>query len=155
MVRAPGVPAPGFVWFEEDDPKKETAERDKTLSETGVKFTKSYYVRQYGLEEDDFDLVAPTAGQPGTEFAEGDAVLSPEQQGIESLVEKVIPEGSKGIKENEAAILEVIQTADGYEDAMERLLELYPKMDTTAMADVLERALLAAEAYGRHTAHAG
>lgn len=51
-----GVEPPSFSWFEEDDPKKDFAERDKVVSETGVRFKKGYYVRQYGYKEDDFEI---------------------------------------------------------------------------------------------------
>jgi len=63
-VNAPGVPPPKFIWYEEDEPKKEMAERDKTLKETGVRFRKNYYIRQYSLQEDDFDLVEPGGQDP-------------------------------------------------------------------------------------------
>ena len=71
QVNAPGVPTPSFKWYEEEAPQDDFAKRDEALSKTGVKFTKSYYVRRYGLQEDDFDLAPPAAGGEA-EFAEAD-----------------------------------------------------------------------------------
>jgi len=47
---------PTFHFFEEDNPKVEQAGRDKVLTEQGVKFTKKYYIQEYGFEEDDFEV---------------------------------------------------------------------------------------------------
>ena len=35
---------------------EESAERDKILSEMGIKFSKEYFMRKYNLEEGDFEL---------------------------------------------------------------------------------------------------
>lgn len=52
--------APRFKLFSEEKIDVTRADRDKKLSETGVKFTKSYYERAYNLTEDDFELTEPT-----------------------------------------------------------------------------------------------
>lgn len=47
---------PKFRLFAEEDIDKTLAERDKILTETGVKFTKEYYMDKYNLEENEFEL---------------------------------------------------------------------------------------------------
>ncbi|MGK9477910.1 phage portal protein family protein [Melioribacter sp. OK-6-Me] len=51
---------PEFKPFELEDINKDKSERDKNLKEIGLKFTKKYFVNNYNLEEDDFEL-APVA----------------------------------------------------------------------------------------------
>ncbi len=53
----PGAPLPK-VWrdFEDKEDQVEKAGRDVKLTQVGVKFTKSYYMREYNLQEDDFEL---------------------------------------------------------------------------------------------------
>lgn len=63
QVNAPGVPTPALKWFVEEDTRKGLADRDKVLQETGVRFAKGYFVRQYGLQEDDFELTPATSAQ--------------------------------------------------------------------------------------------
>lgn len=150
-INRPGVPAPTFNWFEEDEPKTETAERDKTLGETGVRFKKPYYVRVYGLKEDEFDLADPTPKDG--EFAAPEAGrFTPAQQAVEGLADAVLPDGAEALAANEEKILAAIQAAGSYDEAMEGLLELYPRLDTDALEEVLARALLAAEMGGRYAA---
>ena len=90
-VNAPGVPAPTFSWFEEEEPQQEFADRDKTLTDSGVKFKKPYYVRRYGLKEDEFDIadcglrnadLTATAKDKGGQFAEADP------QSLDDLLEE-------------------------------------------------------------------
>lgn len=50
---------PKFVLYETTDVDKVLAERDKILFDTGIRFTKSYYVERYGLKEKDFEITEP------------------------------------------------------------------------------------------------
>lgn len=51
--------APTFKLFEQAEIDDTQAKRDDILSRTGVKFTKSYYMRSYDLRDDDLEVVAP------------------------------------------------------------------------------------------------
>ena len=157
QVNAPGVPTPTFHWFEEEEPKKEMAERDKTLKETGVRFRKSYYMRTYNLNEDDFEIVEEQPGGtgpagPAGPFAEEGDRFTPEQQQIEDVADRVLPLGADALSENEAAILAAIEEAESFDDAVIRLLELYPRMAVSGLVDLVERLWLNAELYGRAVA---
>jgi phage gp29-like protein len=50
-----GIP-PEFSIYAPKDVQKPLAERDKTLTDQGVKLTKKYYMNAYALAEDEFDL---------------------------------------------------------------------------------------------------
>jgi hypothetical protein len=48
---------PKFVFKDDDTLKASLAARDKGLKDTGVVFTKEYFIRNYGLSEADFGLL--------------------------------------------------------------------------------------------------
>lgn len=167
-VNAVDAKAPIFTWFEEDDPKSETATRDKTLGETGVVFRKSYFVRQYGLQEDDFDIAPAPAGRPKNaaagafaepgagEVAPGDRRrFTAEQQAIEDFADGAVSKGVAALSENERKIIEAVRNASGYEDAMTKIMELYPGMDMTDMEDLMSKLWINAELYGASTVQDG
>ncbi|MBI1936673.1 MAG: DUF935 family protein [Ignavibacteriales bacterium] len=54
---------PTFKPFELESVNQEKSERDKNLKDVGIRFTKKYFVGNYNLEEDDFDL--STNSEPG------------------------------------------------------------------------------------------
>jgi len=51
---------PKFKFIEEENINKEKSDRDKTLSEIGVKFNKDYFLNNYNLKEDEFEIPEPT-----------------------------------------------------------------------------------------------
>lgn len=59
---------PSFGMWEEEDVDARLAERDRVLAGTGVRFTKRYFMRAYGLEEEDF---AVTTERPAGDGADG------------------------------------------------------------------------------------
>lgn len=62
-VNSEDVPPPVCTFFEKEDAKKEIAERDKILEESRrVQFNKSYYIRTFGYQEDDFEIVDQATG---------------------------------------------------------------------------------------------
>lgn len=77
--------------------------------------------------------------------------FTPEQRAIESLVSKTIPEASKALEGNEKKILDAVLSSSSYEEAMARLLELYPEIDTGKLREFLERSIFQADVFGRYT----
>ena len=78
---------PIFELYEPEDVDLTLAQRDKILSDTGVKFTKEYFIKNYGLEEEDFDIredIIP-ASPNFKEFKEEEEKLVPGQAQIENL----------------------------------------------------------------------
>jgi phage gp29-like protein len=166
QVNAPGVPTPKFVWFEEEEPKKEHADRDKTLKETGVRFRKSYYLRTYGLQEDDFDLEgtqdkpegkggkkAKAQSDEEEEFAEGSGF--PDQDALDAAIEALSPEELQRQTEGMLApLIEMIRAGESFEAILEALAGDYPQMDAAALEEMLARAIFVAEVWGRLSASA-
>lgn len=61
------VEAPEFYMFAEEDTDKVTAERDELLTKSGVVFTKKYFMKTYGFEEEDIIVGAAPMGAPAGE----------------------------------------------------------------------------------------
>jgi len=153
LVNAPGIPCPKFIWFEEDDPKKEFAERDKTLSESGIKFKKSHYVKTYGFDEADFDLKEekPAKDKPAAaEFAAAHEPAFPDQAALDAALEKLDP---AAMQQPLAAIIKPIidglQASGNVDDAYTALAEAFPKMDTAGLQEMLTRAIFVSDCWGR------
>jgi phage gp29-like protein len=64
----PGAAAPTFSLWDQEAKDKLQADRDRSNHEAGATFTKSFWVRNYGYQEDDLvdAPVAPAPGAPGT-----------------------------------------------------------------------------------------
>jgi hypothetical protein len=73
-----GVEPPVFVFAEDEDLQDDRAERDTKLFALGFRPKKSYIAREYGISEDDFDLVNP--GEPGAAFSRASSALIPESE---------------------------------------------------------------------------
>ena len=159
QVNAPGVPSPKFNWFEEDEPQTEMAERDKTLQETGVKFRKSYYMRTYRLQEDDFDLAEekPPADKP-TDPPEGENKTA-EAEFTEKAAPAVDPSDLLADKLGKTAMAttdpwinhlqQLTMAATSLEDLRESIIAAYGQMDPAELGDMIAQAMTLADLSGR------
>lgn len=144
---------PKFILFEEDDVDMVLAERDEKLVGGGVKFTKSYYIKNYGLEEEDFELSETPPPAPPAQFAEKSDF--PDQQVVDDIgdllsdAKATKATGDKVIQ----ALLEFIDGSKSYEDALSGLASVYPKMKIDDIEKILVNASKAAMAIGRIHAH--
>ena len=136
--------APAFAMWHDVDVDKDLAERDKILTETGIKFSKSYYLRAYGLEDEDFELSEPA---PGAEFAE--ASLKKPAKDVKGALNKVdrfldIEQGAQLIR----PCLDLLAECSDYEQVLQKLFDLYPDIDTSLLVEGLTRAMYLAELEG-------
>ena len=159
-VNSPSAMSPAFRYIEPED-YTARADLDTKLFKMGVKFKKVHFERAYQLSEDEFDLEATTGsgaendtgddtvGLSGSEFASQPGGAGDYQDAIDGFVGDL-----SGINDtevfagNEKLILEAISKSSSYEEAMERLLELYPALSVDKLGEVLEMGILAAEMYG-------
>lgn len=162
--------APKFVWFEEEDPNSDFANRDKTLSETGVKFTKKYFINKYRLNEDDFDIAEETAKQgvlkanKGDFTAyEGDSIKKAENADFDAnsvQEDKNIEKAQNDLDEMisdldiepelSGVIKKIILQSKSFEDIQEEIakLDLYDD----EFDKLVQQALFAADMWGRFNA---
>lgn len=162
-----GAPAPELIFIEEEDVRKDQAERDDKLRAQGVRFKKPYFIRTYNLPEAEFDLVEPERLNPTAPFQPGGAPAASDGAfaarfavGGRSTAPGVPPEiaGLQAAALAEAApqllpLLEPVRALVGrmgsFGELREALFSIYPDMDATGLAEALARAAFAAELAGR------
>jgi phage gp29-like protein len=161
---AAGAIAPEFGFYEEEDIQKDLAERDKTLTDQGVRFTQEYYQRAYNLEEGDFTLGEPrVAGIPGQSFdpaqdrrfvqfvkqGPGASNLSPADT-LDGLGRKLAASARiDGLMAPIEDLLSQVSTLDEFRD---RLIETYDHMDADKLGELMAKAFALAELSGRFDA---
>ncbi|MBA1271655.1 DUF935 family protein, partial [Pseudomonas carnis] len=147
------VVAPVYELWEQQEIDKVLAERDKSLSESGVKFTPQYFKRTYNLQDGDIVETAPGDAVPA--FAEPTLKLILDQvaldQAIDSLSAEQLQEQSEKLV---APVLEALQRGRSDSEALGLLAEVYPQMDDQSLQQELARLLFIANIWGRLSASA-
>ena len=77
--------------------------------------------------------------------------FTPEQQALEELADRVA-DATADVTGNEALIRQTLLAAESYDEALANLLDLYPRLRTEDLQELLERALVNAELFGRWAA---
>lgn len=132
-----GTP-PSFELYKEEDVDKDLAERDEILSKTGVKFTKSYFMKAYGFEEGDIEVV--DAAQATTPVIQNFSESVPTVKPADALDEQ-----SRGIntKSEEqgilSTVLHILETASTYEEAVDAIMGAYPSIEFSELQNTLDR----------------
>lgn len=152
---------PKFILYADEDVDKLLAERDQILVNTGIKFTKDYYIRNYNLLPEDFEIVANASGigkDAGTpSFAEKNNVgtklaLSDEKiltdEIVNQLPDKLL---QLQIESTLKPVLSLIEKGESYETIMEELAKTYPAMSTNQLEELLTKLLFISEITGRNS----
>ena len=141
---------PIFELYEPEDVDLTLAQRDKILSDTGVKFTKEYFIKNYGLEEEDFDIREDiiTASPNFKEFKEEEEKLVPGQAQIENLF-KFITEGdlNKQAQSMLSPLIKLFESCENYEEAFELLTD--KNLHSKQFEQTIQKALFLCELQGR------
>ena len=139
---------PVFEMFEVEDIDLGLAQRDKILSETGVKFTKDYFIKNYGLEEEDFDIredIIPATPQ----FSQFKEEPKPEGQVQVDDLFKFLSETELD-KQSQAMLsplLALFESCDNFEDARELLTD--SNLQTKQLQQSIQKAMFLCELQGR------
>ena len=134
--------------FEVEDIDLGLAQRDKILSETGVKFTKDYFIKNYGLEEEDFDIredIIPATPQ----FSQFKEEPEPEGQVQVDDLFKFLSETELD-KQSQAMLsplLALFESCDNFEDARELLTD--SNLQTKQLQQSIQKAMFLCELQGR------
>ena len=141
---------PVFELYEPEDVDLTLAQRDKILSDTGVKFTKEYFIKNYGLEEEDFEIredIIP-ASPNFKEFKEEEDKLVPGQAQIENLF-KFITEGdlNKQAQSMLSPLIKLFESCENYEEAFELLTD--KNLHSKQFEQTIQKALFLCELQGR------
>ncbi len=148
----PNVDRPKFILYEEDDVDQDQAARDKVLADTGqIRFTEQYWQKTYGFETGDFVVVhEKTKGEsPSVELSEHRSTRN-DQDDVDQLLDSLSPaELQAQIEPVLKPVIELIESAAGYEEVMEKLVDLYPKLDDSKLQNRLGWAMSLARIRGR------
>lgn len=145
------VSAPKFELFENEEAgTKERAERDKTLADSGVKFTAQYWKRTYGLEDGDIAKTPQNPPMPSerasADFAEHDHT----DAGL--IIEALAPDAGRLNTQGQAltaVLVAEIQKGETEDNILDRLAEAFPNMDDTDLQNELARVIFLSDLVGR------
>ena len=122
--------APSFELFRESDVDKVLAERDKILHDSGLKFTKAYFMKAYGFSEDDIEL----DNGPAVNFAAPTKKLTsenymPKEQSLHELAGDLIQ-----------PVINLIEQGQSLEEVRRSIMGLYRQIDTKKLEEALSLA---------------
>ena len=139
---------PEFELYEEEDIDLNLAQRDKTLSESGVQFSKKYFIKNYGLEDEDFEIVKPQQlTQPSfSQFKE--TQNSNGQQKIDDLFDLIVADELEFQSQKILSpLIEMIMNGNSYSEIKEALKD--ENLNTKDFEKALQKALFLCEVEGR------
>lgn len=141
---------PKFIMYEEKDVDKTLAERDAhlvpVLTQSGQKLSKKYLQKSYNFEDDDLEEVKyqPPTQPLFKEFEhEKDA-----QKGIERVSEMGVLEFAGAVEKMLEPVLKMVEAGADFEDIQKKVIELFPKMDTKEIEELIARGLLVSSVGG-------
>ncbi len=153
---------PKFILYADEDVDKLLAERDQILVNTGIKFTKDYYIRNYNLLPEDFDItsvgtgLAQSANPPS--FAEinnvGTKIALDDEKNLTDKIINQLPDKllQLQVESTLKPVLSLIEKGESYETIMEELAKTYPAMSTNQLEELLTKLLFISEITGRNSA---
>ena len=167
--------APTFRMYQEEYVGKERSERDLNLSNAGVRLKEPYWKREYGLEDDDFELgpppgAAPTAQEQATPFAAEHesgcqcpgcvaAFAEETEEGGQAALEELFTEVTEAADaaDTNASMMEgllsepmrIVREASTETEAMEALTRAYPDMDAAEFERRVANLLFIGRMWGR------
>jgi phage gp29-like protein len=118
---------PKFVMYFEEQIDKVLADRDKVLSDMGVKFKKNYFARAYNLQEDEFEIEGDNVPQQPSAFADvaGDGG---NEDPLKSLSASLIN-----------AAVSAIEEFSSFAELLDNLDKLYSALDATKIREALAK----------------
>jgi len=130
---------PKFVMYEEQDVDMTLAQRDQALASTNqIKFTKEYFKRNYGFKDDEIEIVsAPPQIFP---FSENSSEIQKSPYDIsqfDELTQAVLK-----------PILDMIENGTSYNEIQDKIVEMFPDLETSELEDFLAKGILIATGSG-------
>ena len=145
-----------------DDDLKAMSETDKNVADLGYEPSEAYVKERYGdgwskkAAAPAGTVLPPLQGQqPASsaarpEFAEGSSLAGQEaiDQALDGITDAELQDSVRGIFE---PLLQAIESATDYEDALARADAVFPRMDTSKLQALLANMIFGGELYGRAT----
>lgn len=146
---------PKFEMYEEEDVDKNLAERDKILSEQGVKFTKNYYMKAYGFEEEDLEILLEAIPDKNSNFSSISefSEIKPEadiQNQLDNFINNISDDELQSqFKATLKPVLNIINETNNPQEALEKLQEIYSDMNSQELENQLAKIIFVSECIGR------
>jgi phage gp29-like protein len=158
-------PRPTWSLWREEDIDTRLADRDERLMRIGVRFNPEYISESYDIPLDQFTIASPAApgfdsAQPQAknpaQFAEQAPSLENVQAG-QAVIDKAIEELSPEELQAQAdgllkPVIDLVNASDDLNSIMENLSRAFPQMDSTALQQMVERAIFISELLGKAAA---
>lgn len=145
------VSAPVFELWEQKEIDKLQADRDKSLSDAGVRFSAQYWTRTYNLQPG--DLIETATTQPA-DFAERLALPSDQHALHQRIADLPAEQLQAQIEEILAPVLQALNRGDTEVQVLQQLAELQPELNDQALQSTLTRLMFMADLWGRLNASA-
>jgi phage gp29-like protein len=167
------APVPIFQFVEDEDLQLPRAERDVKLHQTGVRHRKEYYIREYGMQEDDFDIQEENKDPfPGFTAPVKHCGCQPIQRNwfqklqfalfaspaekqrerdtrlMESFSDSMLPAAQQEIDAIVDTYIDALGMAQDYDDAIEKLGSAYSQVPLDKTAALLDEIRYAASQIG-------
>ncbi|WP_448680568.1 phage portal protein family protein [Pseudomonas nicosulfuronedens] len=145
------VAAPVYELWEQDQIDKTLAERDKSLTDSGVQFTPTYWKRTYNLQDGDIVEDSP----PAAEFAEPTVRPLLDQHALDQAIDGLSAEQlQEQAMEALRPVIEALQNGADEAEVLGLLAETSPDLDAKALQEQLARLIFIADVWGRLSAAA-
>ncbi len=153
---------PPVFSFNEAEDHLAQAELDKKRFDVGVRFTKAHFER-LGLDGKEFEIVDPTVQEPKSLTAKEDDKgglsehAKQDHDDLTGLHQDALDDfaGKTASKANtetvEAAVIEAVTSSDSYEEAMVKVLELYPELSSSHLEDIMYQGLFNSSLFGMYS----
>ncbi|MDD1016846.1 phage portal protein family protein [Pseudomonas rubra] len=141
------VTAPVYELWEQEEIDKVLAERDRGLTEAGVRFTPQYWKRTYNLQDGDI-IEGPAAADPA--FAEAAVRPILDQVALDQAIDSLTAEQlQEQAMEALRPVIEALQQGRDEVEVLGLLAETSPDLDAVALQALLARLMFVADVWGR------
>ncbi len=139
---------PKFIIYREEDVDKPLAETVEILKRAGIRVLEPFIIRRMGLQKNEFKLETDEQplGQNLLGFAENS--LPPDQAIIDNEVENLLDERT-GVDEIIDQVKQFLQNQNSFDEALNKIYDVFPKIKESTLANELTRRLFAAYLLGR------
>lgn len=139
------APAPKVELYEEEQVNQAQATRDESLTKSGVRLTRRYWMRAYKLEEGDIEEAPAPAAAP-VEFA--DSPGANQAAGVQQLGDGAAPIVDAWVDQ----VRSLVQSHTDLQALQDALLDAYSELPTEQLTELMAMAFELAHLQGRDQA---
>ena len=159
----PNANHPKFELYGEDTVDDKLAQRDKTLREAGVKFSKKYFRKAYGFDEEDIIEIEDNDNKKTSDKSKFNESLTavkfkqddilekdPIQDQIDDLIDSFDDKTlQKQIEPVVDPLIQMILSSGSYDEMLKKFASVYPDMNSKDLEDTLTKAIFYSDIWGR------